>query len=126
MKNRAKCKLCGDVIESFHDQDHVICKCGEIECYGGASLRCAARDFNNFVRVDDEGNEIVVEFIMDVKRAGGMADSAVSIPNVKPLYIIENLIESYKRLPQNAMNQPVSNSDLVSVLESLREVFRAF
>ena len=60
MRNRAKCKLCGDIIESFHPTDVVECKCGEIAVDRGLGLGCAARDWKNFVRVDDEGNEIVV------------------------------------------------------------------
>jgi hypothetical protein len=114
MKNRAKCKLCGDTIESYHSEDHVICKCGEIECWAGMALRCAAKDFTNFVRVDDEGNEIVVQYKENAEK-----------DNVNPLYIIENLIESYKRLPFEAMSQPVSNSDMLSVLETLLAAFKA-
>ena len=114
MKNRARCKLCGDTIESFHSEDHVICKCGEIECFGGTALRCAARDFKNFVRIDDEGNEIIVKYKEE--------EDTNSL--VIPLYTLARFIESYKRLPPEAMNQPVSNSDLVSVLESLLEVFK--
>lgn len=115
MKNRAKCKLCGDIIESYHDQDHVICKCGEIEVFAGLGMRCAARDFANFIRVDDEGNEIVVTY-----KQQDHAD------DVKPLYIIEQMIESYRRLPLSAMSQPVSNADLISVLEAIVEAFKAF
>ena len=64
MKNRAKCKLCGDVIESFHSYDYVACRCGEIAVDGGMdNFRCIANDFGNFLRVDDEGNEIVVKVV---------------------------------------------------------------
>lgn len=33
--NRAKCTLCGDVIESRNETDYVYCKCGSIAVSGG-------------------------------------------------------------------------------------------
>jgi hypothetical protein len=118
MKNRAKCKLCNDIIESYHSEDHVVCKCGEIECFGGDALRCAAKDFKNFVRVDDEGNEIIITY----KEKGDISSAK---PVCSGVSLIENLIDSYDRLPDSAMHQPVSNADLISVLTSLLEAFKA-
>ena len=64
MKNRAKCRLCGDILESFHETDYVKCSCEEISIYGGRqSYKAAAKDFKNFLRIDDEGNEIEVKWI---------------------------------------------------------------
>lgn len=59
MRNRAKCKLCGDVIESLHQYDFKRCKCGEIMVDGGHLdyKRCGAGDWKNFVYLDDEDNE---------------------------------------------------------------------
>lgn len=34
-RNRAKCKKCGDVIESTHVYEFVTCKCGSISVDGG-------------------------------------------------------------------------------------------
>ena len=61
MRNRAKCKLCQSTIESFHPTDLVLCKCGEISVDAGEGLKCAAKSWENFLRVDDEGNEIIVK-----------------------------------------------------------------
>ncbi len=33
--NKAKCKKCGDIIESKHVHDYVKCKCGAISVDGG-------------------------------------------------------------------------------------------
>ena len=46
--NRAKCKLCGDIIQSTHRNDFKSCKCGEISVDGGSwyTRRCA-KDLNN-------------------------------------------------------------------------------
>ncbi len=54
MKNRAKCKKCHSVLESFHEFDYITCKCGEIAISGGnQKLECYANDWSNFLRVDD-------------------------------------------------------------------------
>jgi len=117
MKNRAKCKLCGDVIESFHRYDFVACKCGEISVDGGdVYYKCAAKDWKNFLRVDDEGNEILV-------RIGGNEEEpskpkeAISKPTKKELLdMLEGIIKSYENLPQHAMASFVTNYDLYSSL----------
>ena len=38
-RNRARCKKCGDVIESKHVHDFVTCKCGSISVDGGPSYK---------------------------------------------------------------------------------------
>lgn len=35
LRNRIRCNLCGDEIESFHRHDFVICKCGACAVDGG-------------------------------------------------------------------------------------------
>lgn len=57
--NRAKCRLCGDVIISTHRHDFVSCSCGEISVDGGGAYnRASARDFANFIAMyDDEESE---------------------------------------------------------------------
>ncbi len=113
MKNRAKCKLCESIIESNHERDYVSCRCGEISVDGGELMRCAARNFNNFIRVDDEGNEIVVQ----------VTDFA------KPTYaemlkMLEEMIQNIERLPNNAMISPVTHYDLASALLLILSIFR--
>ena len=52
--NKAKCKLCGDIIESKHRHDFVWCKCGEIAVDGGKDyLKRCANDFNNFIELSE-------------------------------------------------------------------------
>ena len=35
VKNKVRCKKCGDVIESKHTHDFVKCSCGEVSIDGG-------------------------------------------------------------------------------------------
>jgi len=123
MKNRAKCKLCHSIIESFHLHDHVSCKCGEISITGGAHEYTAmANDWSNFLRVDDQGNEIIIT-VKDEEKA-----------EVKPLYIekptrkeklkmLDEMIKSYENLPTNALNAPITGYDLVSALLLVKSLF---
>lgn len=53
--NKAKCRLCGDVIESKSVHDFVECTCEEIFVDGGNEyLRRGANDFTNFIDLSKE------------------------------------------------------------------------
>lgn len=123
MKNRAKCKKCHSIIESFHSTDYVLCKCGEIAIDGGEALLCYAIDFSNFLRVDDEGREIIV---------------SLKGSNVKQLYTeskmptkqellshLKDMIDTYERLPEMAKYSPITHYDHLSLLLLLSAIFRA-
>jgi len=60
VRNRAKCLLCGDIIESKYRHDFVKCSCGEIFVDGGNEYwRAGAGNFKNFDRLDNNGNKYV-------------------------------------------------------------------
>lgn len=121
MKNRAKCKLCESVIESFHRHDFVSCKCGEISVDGGQDyFKCMYSNKDNFLRVDDEGNVIVPTFkekepeIESVKPI----ETIVTKEDKRKLLIdaVEEMIKAVEGLPQNAMTTPVTQYDYASLL----------
>jgi hypothetical protein len=125
MKNRAKCKKCESVIESFHPTDYVMCKCGEIAVDGGSAMFCYARDFTSFLRVDDQGNEVIVS----VKEK--------ATEDVKPLYkdekpskkellsYLEEMIRGYENLPEHVKDGFTSNRDYESLLVLLLAILKA-
>ena len=125
MRNRAKCRLCQSVIESFHNYDYVVCKCGEISVDGGNEyFKCGALDWKNFMRVDDEGNEIV-PIIKDKEEV----EKTESVPSMKPtkkdlLQMLDEMIKSYERLPDHAKAIPISHYDFISALLLLSSVLR--
>jgi hypothetical protein len=126
MRNRAKCKLCQSIIESFHSTDYVVCKCGEISLDAGESLRCFAKDFNNFLRVDDEGNEIVVTFKkIDDDKSKDKTESKPIYTKKDLLDMLEEQIKSIDNLPSHALHSFVTNSDLQAVLVLLLAILRA-
>ncbi len=111
MQNKAKCKLCESIIESVNEEDHVTCKCGEISVDGGPSMRCAAKDFSNFLRVDDQGNEIVVKTKEKFDREYFMK-------------MLESFIEKIEELPPNAMYTAVNHYDLLTSLNLIHMIFK--
>ncbi len=126
MRNRAKCKLCRDVIESFHSTDHVQCSCGEIDVFGGEAMRCAAAHWENFIRLDDKGNE----FIPKVQNSPDDPVSAMIYPEeplskAALLSEFDQIVKSYDSLPRHVLDSPVSHADLLSVLLVLQAILRA-
>lgn len=128
MKNRAKCRLCKAVLHSLHDSHYVECDCGEISISGGSShLYCFAKDFANFIRVDDLDQEVIVK-VEDQEQI--QEPKPLPMPDSKPtkddlMSYLDNMIDSYERLPQNAMSSPISHYDLLSVLLLARSLFKA-
>jgi hypothetical protein len=115
MRNRAKCKLCESVIESILENDYVMCKCGEISVSGGTeNYRCSARDFINFLRVDDEGNIVVVK-VQDVKK-----------PNKKELLdMLDEMVKKIEDLPPQAMHVSITHYDFYSALLLVSSILRS-
>jgi hypothetical protein len=131
MRNRAKCKLCGYVIESFTIKDFVSCHCGEISIDGGSEYyKAFAKDFNNFLRVDDEGNEIIVtvkekEDIIAAKvPCEGISD--IQKPTrIELIDMLDEMAKAIERLPPGAMLQPITHYDHASLILLLSSILRA-
>jgi len=49
--NRAKCLICGDILESFHVHDFKSCSCGNISVDGG--LQYIKRSAKNVDKIQD-------------------------------------------------------------------------
>lgn len=127
MKNRAKCKLCGSVIESFHPYDHVICKCGEIELNGGDALFAKARDFANFLRVDDHGNEIVVKYTEpNSNHESDNQDNQFKedIGKKELIELIEKMMKDDEQLPSHVKSQPLYYYDLQRYMLVILNLFK--
>lgn len=124
MRNRAKCKLCKCVIESFHPTDTVTCKCGQIYVTGGSSMQCGAEDFSNFLIVDDNDQEHEVRAIDkdDKKEELPLNDS---IPSKEDLIgMLQQIVSVYENLPDHAKQMPVTNYDMQSALALILCIFK--
>jgi len=127
MKNRAKCKLCQSIIESFHATDYVECKCGEISVCEGDSLKCGAKDWKNFLRVDNQGNEIsVLENHLAFSKIDLESSEKNELPKRKEIIgMLDEVIKSYENLPQHAMKEPINHYDFISVLLLVSSALKA-
>lgn len=138
MKNRAKCKLCSSVIESFHSTDWIVCKCEEIAVGGGDALQCAARNWNNFLRIDDEGNEIEVK--TSFAETGGHGnnhdnqnqknkneatnDTSHVFTRDELMNMLSEMIKNIDNLPPHVMSAPITHYDFSSLMILLLALFR--
>lgn len=115
MRNRAKCKLCQDIIESLSQHDFVSCSCGEISIDGGtAYYRVSVKDFKNFLRVDDEGNEIVV--IFDDKEEFMPPEPTEKTSKQELMDIVDSMIDDIERLPDHAKSHHMTQYDSAALL----------
>lgn len=139
MRNRAKCKLCKEIIESFHNHDFVYCKCKEIYVDGGTNCyRAGANDFSNFIRVNDEGLEVEVKVVdknpfeiaaegvgKSLKDAEDKAIEEMMKPNKEDLMkMLDEFIKTYEDLPEQAMRLPINHYDHLSLMILFRSILR--
>jgi hypothetical protein len=126
MRNRAKCKLCNSVLESFGPDDFVTCSCGEIAI--GPKLYAAARSWSNFLRVDDNDCEICVSYQEnDNKKHNDVYKEEQAHATTLEEFVskLEDMIKTYKRLPEEAKNKPVTHADHMSLLMLLSSLFKS-
>ena len=121
MKNRAKCKLCFSIIESFHEHDYVECKCGEISINGGQQLlKCSAKNWHNFLRVDDLGNEIIVKV-----QEEQVPEISTPLSKKEQIDMLDSMIKNIENLPQSAMSLPINHYDLYSFMLVISSILRS-
>jgi hypothetical protein len=98
-----------------------MCKCGEIAVDGGEAQRCIANDFANFLRVDDQGNEIVVTVI----ERGAENELLTRRPSKKELLeMLDEMVKNVENLPPNALSQPITYYDHWSALALISQIFK--
>jgi len=124
MRNRAKCKLCLSVIESKERHDKVSCSCGEISVDGGPDFfRCVAKDFANFLRVDDADQEIEVK-VKEKDEEKQEEDFSHKVTREELLDTLDQLIKNVEALPPHAMLTPITHYDYCALLILLQSIFR--
>lgn len=149
MRNRAKCALCGDVIESVMENspterkkgdlieircsDYVECKCGEIAVFDGPAMGCASKNgYRNFLRLKEDGTEIPVKY--HEKEHNSQNDAMVDNTQEHDFQaqrsreeLLQELIEivSYNfKLPPHEYQAPLRVCDFVSVMVRVIEVLK--
>jgi len=123
MRNKAKCALCKSIIESFALDDYVMCECEEIAISGGDQKFLAyAKDFKNFLRVDDNGNEIKTTFVdeqrIDLEKTNTMSKEDL-------LLTLKQHIETYDQMPSHHLEKVVTKYELFQSLLVIYALLRA-
>ena len=122
MRNRAKCKLCNDIIESLSRYDLVNCKCGEISITGGKDeLHAYAKSWHNFLRVDDLDNVIVPKII---DKDQPEPTELPPLTKAELMQSLDDLIAVYENLPQHAKEGYVTHYDLMSALLNISMILK--
>lgn len=134
MRNRAKCKLCESVIEALHINDLEFCNCGEINVDGsGAPYRCGAKNWDNFIRIDDQENEIIPKIIDKTDTSSRHVESDEIALEYNPsseekhdklCCMLKGVIDSYDNLPQHAKLASITHYDLQAALLIIYEIVR--
>ena len=125
MRNRAKCKKCKQIIESFHRFDYITCECGEISVDGGAdSFKCSARNWDNFIRVGDDDSEVVVK-IEDEKCKDTIEIEPPKLGKKELVGELLNMAKSIENLPKHALHSPASQYDLYTLIALLVAMFKS-
>jgi hypothetical protein len=123
MKNIAKCKICQSVIESFHRDDYVSCSCREISIWGGPdNYNVSYQNINNFLRIDDKGNEIVVKEENpkeDVKKLDTPKPSKEDL-----IKMLDEMANNIEKLPSHAKFNPVNQYDLQALISLLSLILK--
>lgn len=121
----AKCRLCNVIINAI-ENDYITCKCGEISLdMTNKKLKLIAREWENFLRVDENGNEIVVKVEESVSSAKPLPEG-ISRPNKDELLgMLNMMIKNLEDLPPQGLSTYVTNYDLLSVLLLFAAIFRS-
>jgi hypothetical protein len=127
MRNRAKCKLCNDVIEVLIHNEYVSCKCGEITL--GPDLYAKATDFKNFLRIGEKDEEISVQYKDKQESKDGEINDKEEF-HAKPtkeelLSMLDDIIKSYESMPSWAIHAPISHADQLSLLMLVSSLFKS-
>lgn len=125
MKNRAKCKLCQSIIESFHRNDYVSCECGEIAVDGGLDyFKVVARDYANFLRIDDEGNEIICKVIEPEDKDPKETEFDSNPTKEDLLKILDEMYKNIDALPTHVKISPINHYDFGALISLLSLILR--
>lgn len=129
MRNRAKCALCKEVLESLHLTDLVVCKCGAISIEGGKdSFVACAREWSNFLRVDDEGNEIVVTIVNKdevLHEPPAMDEAPAPLTREEKIEMLSIMLKNMENLPPDAMYTYLTQYDLYNTLAIIVSIFKS-
>ena len=136
MRNRAKCKLCNDIIESTATYHFVTCKCGQISIDGGPSeyRRCLAHDWANFVYLDDDETERPLKVqkleenpkdqVASEKAKDSDKESVVTGKRAELMEVLKETLKNSENLPPHVRSSFVTYADLDGLVSLIYAILR--
>jgi len=118
MRNRAKCKKCSSVVESFFPADYVTCKCGEIAIQGSKRM---AVEWESFLSVHDDDSVHEVK-VVDKIPEPIVHDASVTPTREELISMLDDMSTVIQGLPEHAMMSPITHYDhgaLIMLLSSI-------
>lgn len=126
MRNRAKCKLCKDVVESFLKEDYVECGCGEIAVDGGEyAFKAYAKHWENFIRIDDDACEILPK-VIDKEEIEVKEENEKCLSKSEMIDMLKEMVKSIEKLPDQAMTLPINHYDFYNALSLITAILKAY
>ena len=126
MRNRAKCKLCNEIIESIKVNSWVQCKCGEVSISGGlTSYLVAVGHYENLLRIDDDGNEIAVKVEQAESKNAKEEAFGVKPGRDQLLQMLFDQIKNSEGLPPHVRSSFVTYLDLEAALWLIYAILKA-
>jgi len=118
MRNRAKCKKCECILESFFPDDYVHCKCGEIAIKGSKRM---AVNWENFLSIHDDDSEHPVKIV----EKDEIKESIDQKPTRDELIqMLDSMEDAMHRLPPEAMTQPITHYDFASLIVLVSSILK--
>ena len=111
MKNKAKCKLCGDIIESDNDKEWKQCTCGTLRLIG---VRATFEKIEDICFIDDDGKEVDPTYKTQPKPT-----------RTELLDMLDEMNARIEALPPNAAVSAITHYDFSALILLLSSIFRA-
>lgn len=126
MRNRAQCKLCKDVVESFQEFDYVSCKCDEIAITGGTvKYECFAKNWENFLRVDDNGDVIPIRLAAKEDVIEKYINEPAPVSKGELIEELARLVSYSETMSDQALSQPVSQYELLRFISLIVTILKS-
>jgi hypothetical protein len=103
----------------------VTCSCGEIAVDGGTSYhRARFNNIENFICIDDEGNEILPAYKPSKEEIKEIPIKAIVTNKEELLGELDAMIKNIENLPAPALYAPINHADFCSLLMLLHAILR--
>lgn len=91
-------------------------------------MQCGAENWDNFLRVDDNGNDIVVK-VRDTFEPKSNHEDIISKIDDRPtkeelIGVLDDMIAKIDTLPQHTMTAPINHYDYSALLMLLSSIFK--